>query len=57
MRQLQELRSSALPRQQLVIDRIEPVLSGLAGHATDAIETLNEERGKFPSDKYRVSNH
>ena len=52
-RQLQELRPSALPWQQLVIDRMEPVLNGLAGHATDAIERLNAERGKFPSRAYQ----
>jgi len=52
-RQLQELRPGALPWQQVVIDRMEPVLVGLAGHATDAIETLNAERGKVVSQAYR----
>jgi hyperosmotically inducible periplasmic protein len=52
-RQLQELRPSALPWQQSVIDRMQPVLVGLAGHATDAIERLNGERGKSPSQGYR----
>jgi hyperosmotically inducible periplasmic protein len=53
--QLQELRRSALPWQQTVIDRIEPVLVGLAGHATEAIERLNEDRRKLPSQTYRDS--
>jgi osmotically-inducible protein OsmY len=52
-RQLQEVRLSALPWQQLVIDRMEPVLVGLASHATDAIERLNAERGKLASQAYR----
>ncbi|HEY7391162.1 MAG TPA: BON domain-containing protein [Bryobacteraceae bacterium] len=52
-RQLQELRQSALPWQQSVIDRMEPVVTGLAGHATDAIEKLNAERGKLSSEEYR----
>jgi hyperosmotically inducible periplasmic protein len=52
---LQELRPSALPWQQLVIDRLEPVLVGLAGHATNAIEQLNEDRNKLPSQEYRDS--
>lgn len=52
-RQLQELRPSALPWQQSVISRMEPVLTGLAGHATDAIEKLNAERGTVPSEGYR----
>ena len=53
--ELQELRPSALPWQQTVIDRIEPVLVGLAGHATEAIERLNEDRRKLPSQAYRDS--
>jgi len=52
-RQLQELRSSALPWQQSVIDRMEPVLVGLAGHATEAIERLNGGLGVIPSQEYR----
>src|SRR5438094_207166 len=39
-RQLQELRPSALPWQQALIDRIEPVLAGLASHTTGVIEQL-----------------
>jgi hyperosmotically inducible protein len=54
-RRLQELRPSALPWQQLLIDRIEPVLVGMAGHATEAIERLNENRGKLPSADFRDS--
>lgn len=53
LKQLQALRPSALPWQNLVIDRIQPVLAGLAGHATDAIERLNAERGRLSSQEYR----
>lgn len=52
-RQLQELRASALPWQQSVIDRMGPVLTGLAAHATDAIDKLNSERAKLTSPGYR----
>ena len=52
-RQLQQLRASALPWQQLVIDRMDPVLVGLASHATNAIEALNSERGALTSPAYR----
>ncbi len=52
-RQLQELRMSALPWQQMVIDRIEPVLVGLASHTTEAIERLNVDRRGVPSNQYR----
>lgn len=52
-RRLQELRPSALPWQQVVIDRMEPVLAGLAGHATEAIERLNTDRRGLPSTEYR----
>ena len=51
-RRLQELRSSALLWQQLVIDRVEPVLVGMASHATDAIERLNQGRGGIRSQEY-----
>ena len=51
--QLQELRPSALPWQQLLSDRMAPVLVGLAGHATEAIERLNEDRRQLPSQEYR----
>jgi hyperosmotically inducible protein len=50
---LQELRLSALPWQQGVIDRVEPVLAGMAGQATEAIERLNQRRGKLLSADYR----
>jgi hyperosmotically inducible protein len=50
---LQELRATALPWQQMLIDRIQPVLVGLAGHATEAIERMNEDRGPIPSEEYR----
>ena len=53
LRRLQELRPHALPWQQSVIDRMEPVLVGLAGHTTDAIERLNGDRGKFHSQAYK----
>ena len=52
-RRLLELRPAALPWQQMVIDRMEPVLLGLAGHATEAIERLNQDRHGFPSQEYR----
>src|SRR5579864_3383839 len=52
-RKLQELRPIALPWQQAVIERIEPVLVGMAGHATDAIERLNQDRGKLQSQEYQ----
>ena len=56
-RQLQELRPSALPWQQSVIDRMQPVLAGLAGHATYAIERLNGDRGKLsPEYKDAIGN-
>jgi hyperosmotically inducible protein len=56
--QLQELRADALPWQQTVIDRMEPVLVGLAADATQAIDRLNEDRPQLPSQEYRdaVSN-
>lgn len=50
LRRLQELRPSALAWQQSLTDQIEPVLVGLAGYATDAIERLNEDRR--PSQEY-----
>ena len=52
-RGLQELRTDALPWQRVLIDRVEPVLVGLAGHATDAIQLLNEDRSKIRSQEYR----
>ena len=52
-RQLQELRPSALPWQQSLMYRMEPVLVGLASHTTEAIERLNEDRRKLPSQEYR----
>ncbi len=52
-RRLQELRPSALPWQQSVIDRMEPVLVGLAGHATEAIERLTQDRRGLASPEYR----
>jgi hyperosmotically inducible protein len=42
-----------LPWQQSLIDRLEPVLVGLAGHTTDAIEQLNAGNHKLPSQDYR----
>ena len=57
-RQLQELRPSILAWQQMMIDRLQPALAGLAGNATEAIEQLNQDRGKFLPPEYRdaVSN-
>ena len=51
--QLQELRPEALLWQQTVIDRMKPVLIGLAGHASTAIERLNVDRNNLPSPEYR----
>jgi hyperosmotically inducible periplasmic protein len=53
LRQLQELRASALPWQQSLIDRMEPVLIGLAGHATESIDRLNAGGHKLPDQDYR----
>lgn len=53
-RALQDLRNSALPWQQVVIDRLQPVVTGLAGHTTEAIQRLNtDRRGMPPSAEYR----
>lgn len=52
-RQLQELRPSALPWQQLVIDQLEPALIGLAGQTNEAIERLNQDRPRLMSQGYR----
>lgn len=52
-RQLQALRAGALPWQQMTIDRLEPMLVGLANHTTAAIERLNAERGKLPTAGYQ----
>jgi len=52
-RQLQELRASALPWQQSLMDRMQPVLVELANHTTEAIERLNGERHKVSSQEYR----
>jgi hypothetical protein len=52
-RQLQELRPSALPWRQSLIDRMEPVLAGLASHTTEAIERLNDNGRKLSSPEYR----
>jgi hypothetical protein len=41
LRQVQELRASALPWQQLLIDQMQPMLVEIAGHTTHAIEQLN----------------
>ncbi len=50
---LQELRAEALPWQQMVINRIQPMLSGMANHTTEAIESLNANRGLLHSPEYR----
>src|SRR5262249_12375758 len=52
-RKLLELRPNALPWQQSVIDRLEPILVGMAGQTTDAIALLNEQRGSVTSEQYR----
>ena len=48
-RNLHEFRASALPWQESLMLRIEPVLVGLASHTTTAIDRLNEDRGKLES--------
>src|SRR6185437_4353310 len=53
LRRLQELSAYALPWQQQLIDRVQPVLTGLAGHANEAIDRLNSDRHGFPSAEYR----
>ena len=53
LRRLQELRASALPWQQQLIDRIQPVLVGLAGDANEAIDRLNADRRGLVSAEYR----
>lgn len=53
LRELQALRASALPWQQLVIDRIEPALVALADNTSDGITRLNAERGRMPTAEYR----
>jgi hyperosmotically inducible protein len=53
LRKLEELRTSALPWQALLVDRIEPVLVELARHTADAIEHLNNDRGTLASTEYR----
>ena len=52
-REMQKFRLAALPWQQMVIDRMEPVLVGMAGHATEAIDRLNGDRGRITSQEYR----
>lgn len=54
LRRLQELRPGALPWQQAVIERIEPVMVDMAGHATSAIEQLGGGRVPHPAG-YRES--
>jgi len=55
LRRLQEIRPGALPWQQLALDRIQSLVAGMAGHATEAIERLNQERGELLSQGYRNS--
>jgi hyperosmotically inducible protein len=52
-RRLQELRSSTLPWQQLVIDRMGPMLVGLAGSTTQALQLLNEDSRAIQLEGYR----
>ncbi|HZU27494.1 MAG TPA: BON domain-containing protein [Bryobacteraceae bacterium] len=52
-RKLQELRPAALPWQQSVIDRLEPVLTGLAVDAGNAVVALNAQPRGIPSQEYR----
>ena len=53
LRRLQELRPGALPWQQVLIDRTGPVVAGLAGHTTEAIEQLSAGRGQLTTAEYR----
>jgi hyperosmotically inducible periplasmic protein len=52
-RRLQELRPSSLPWQQVLMDRIGPVLADLASHTTEAIDRLSTERGQLTTPEYR----
>ena len=52
---LQALRAEALPWQQMVINRLEPMLAGLAEHTTDAIEGLNANVARMNVAEYRES--
>jgi len=52
-RRLQELRPSALPWQQALMDRIGPVLAGLASQTSEAIDRLSAERGQLTTPEYR----
>jgi len=53
LRQLQDLRPNALPWQQMVIEQMQPLLVELAGHTNEAIERLNDDRGRLMSPEYR----
>lgn len=59
LQQLRELRSSALPWQQSLINRMEPLQAGMARDTTDAIELLNVQRHTFghsgQSQEYRAA--
>jgi hypothetical protein len=50
---LQELHAEALPWQQMVINQLQPMLSDLADHTTDAIEGLNARPRLLHQDDYR----
>lgn len=50
---LQELHAEALPWQQMVINQLQPMLSGLADHTTDAIEGLNAKPRVLHGDEYQ----
>ena len=43
LERLKELRSEALPWQQLAMDRVQPLLAKVATNATEAIEYLNKD--------------
>lgn len=53
LRQLQALRANALPWQQHIIDRLEPLMQRMASGTTNAIELMNGDRRLFPTDEYR----
>jgi hypothetical protein len=50
--ELQELHTDALPWQQMLINRLEPMLSSLADHTTVAIGHLNENPGTLYTTEY-----
>lgn len=50
--ELQELHADALPWQQMLINRLQPMLGSLASQTTVAIEHLNENPGSLYTTAY-----